>query len=207
MKKILFTFIIVIFALGILPNEVIARIQSHSDNVKKYVLNNHASFTDELREFYNEYSKKIKHWFNGISTNRVRKLDSHSKTYYPDRTELIIEALSWMGTPYVYGGSTKNGIDCSAYVQKVYRSQGILLPRTARGQFRASRNYAKRYPLPGDVVYFHKNNKNSRIVHCGIVLTGGKFIHASEGKRQVVISSLWSPIYKSRIAGYRSIIQ
>lgn len=206
MKKILFAFIIAIFALGFPPNEVIARIQSRSDDVKKYVLYHYASFGDELLDFYNEYSKKLKHWINEISNNKVRKLDSHSKKYYPDRTELIAEALSWMGTRYRYGGNSKNGIDCSAYVQKVYQSQGIQLPRTARGQFKASRNFAKRHPLPGDVVYFHKNNKNSRIVHCGIVLPGGKFIHASEGKKNVVISSLWDPIYKNRIAGYRGII-
>lgn len=170
--------------------------------MKEIIINNHNSIRQDLLNYFERYSQNIQMGFRDIFDNKI-KINSQGKSENQKRTELISEALSLIGIPYRYGGNSKNGIDCSAFVRRVYRSQGILLPRTARSQFEASRDYAVINPSPGDVVYFRKNTKSNKITHVGIVLADGRFIHASEGKKSVIISSMWDSIYKTRIAGYR----
>ena len=86
------------------------------------------------------------------------------------------------GVPYTFGGnSLDTGLDCSSYVQKVFSSVGVSLPRTAKEQSRdhrfifVSRNNVK----PGDLVFF-KNTYKPGISHVGIILDKHHMLHASE---------------------------
>lgn len=98
-------------------------------------------------------------------------------------------AKSFVGFRYTKGGGSINGMDCSSYVQRVYKIFGIDLPRTAREQFRMGYAVAKNALQVGDLVFF-KRPKSREPTHVGIYLGDNKYIHTSLTKRQVDIDSL-----------------
>lgn len=108
---------------------------------------------------------------------------------------IIEEVGRWYGTPYVYGGSTRNGTDCSGFTQSVYRTVGIEIPRRASRQAAAARNVSRGSLRPGDLVFF--NTSGSGISHVGIYLGDGNFAHAATS-RGVVRESLSHPYYTTR---------
>ena len=97
----------------------------------------------------------------------------------------------WYGTPYKYGGSTKSGIDCSAFVQAIFASAfAINLPRTAREQYNVTRHISRTELQEGDLLFF---NTQGGISHVGIYLQNNKFVHASV--TGVTISDMFEPYY------------
>lgn len=96
-------------------------------------------------------------------------------------------------TPYVWGGTTPDGFDCSGLVQFCYREIGIDVPRTSRTQFRhgayipPDRMDALR---PGDLVFFGRGGDPNRVHHVGIYAGDGQFIHAPQTGSYVSVSSL-----------------
>ncbi len=112
--------------------------------------------------------------------------------------ELLESVDEWYGTPYLYGGATKNGIDCSAFVQAVYTAAyAISVPRTAREQYRASRIISAIDLKEGDLLFF---NTTGGISHVGIYLCNNKFVHASSSQG-VVISDIFDNYYLKRYIG------
>ena len=111
---------------------------------------------------------------------------------------LLEHVDEWYGTRYRYGGTTKSGIDCSAFVQAVYLSAFALsLPRTARDQYHNSRIISATEMKTGDLVFF---NTTGGISHVGIYLQNNKFIHASTSQG-VTISDMFDPYYLRRFVG------
>ena len=117
----------------------------------------------------------------GISySNLYDKLNNHYK--------------NWKGVRYKYGGNSKKGIDCSAFVQKTFRDNlNIKIPRTTALQSKVGKEISIDELEMGDLVFF-KTGFNSR--HVGIYLEGGKFMHAST-KRGVTISRLDNIYYRN----------
>lgn len=117
--------------------------------------------------------------------------------------DILTEAESYLGTPYKYGGMTRNGIDCSAFVLSVFgAATGVTLPRVAASQAQEGEKVEKSDLQKGDLVFFSQGK--GRISHVGIVenvTEDGtvKFIHAATS-RGVMISSLndsyWGPKYR-----------
>jgi hypothetical protein len=91
----------------------------------------------------------------------------------PYVSALITEARLWIGTRYVFGGCSSGGIDCSCFVQTVFRSVGIDLPRTSQLQYNATigRGFAVGNPEPGDLVFFFRTyfDPGQDWTHVGIV--------------------------------------
>lgn len=112
---------------------------------------------------------------------------------------VILEHVDeWYGTRYRMGGTTKSGIDCSAFVQAVYLSAfAISLPRTARDQYRASHIISATDLKEGDLVFF---NTRGGVSHVGIYLQNNKFIHASSSQG-VTVSDMFDPYYLKRYIG------
>jgi cell wall-associated NlpC family hydrolase len=102
---------------------------------------------------------------------------------------MVAEALKWLGTRYVYGGTTRNGIDCSALVQNSFRACGYRLPRTAAEQARVGTPIAVNDLQPGDRLYFSASGR--RIDHTGLYMGNGLFVHASGTGRSVIVSNLF----------------
>ena len=117
--------------------------------------------------------------------------------------DILTEAESYLGTPYRYGGMTRKGIDCSAFVLSVFgASAGMNLPRVAASQAQEGEKVEKSDLQKGDLVFFSQGR--GRISHVGIVESVSeegsvKFIHAATS-RGVMISSLndsyWGPKYR-----------
>lgn len=99
------------------------------------------------------------------------------KSYFAGGNGIIDLAQQFLGVPYVWGGSSPNGFDCSGFVQYVYAQKGIHLPRTADIQATAGRPVSKAELQPGDLVFFASDYVN--ISHVGIYAGNGQMIHAS----------------------------
>jgi len=92
------------------------------------------------------------------------------------RPSLEARIASLLGTPYLWGGRTPAGYDCSAFVQQVLLEQGVSLPRDARDQWRASRRLSDRVePRPGDLAFFRRSGEPAS--HVGLALGAGYFAH------------------------------
>lgn len=115
---------------------------------------------------------------------------------------VVDRALSLQGTPYVFGGTTKKGFDCSGFTKYVYASSGISLPRTSYAQFASGTPVNKSNLQAGDLVFFSTYAKGAS--HVGIYIGGGRFVHASNPNSDVKISSLGDSFYSSRYLGARS---
>jgi cell wall-associated NlpC family hydrolase len=107
--------------------------------------------------------------------------------------EVVAVAKRYLGVPYVWGGESPSGFDCSGLVQYCYEQVGISLPRTSREQFTAGDYIAPdRLDLlkEGDLVFFGYNGDPNQIHHVGIYCGGGDFIEAPFTGSEVRISSL-----------------
>jgi len=120
----------------------------------------------------------------------ITKKISYSKLY----DKLNLQYKNWKGVKYKYGGNSKKGIDCSAFVQKTFREKlNIRIPRTTALQSKIGKEINMSELEMGDLIFF-KTGYNSR--HVGIYLEGGKFMHAST-KRGVTISRLDNYYYRN----------
>ena len=118
--------------------------------------------------------------------------------------ELKKSAYGFLGTRYRFGGSSRSGgIDCSAFVQKVFRELEVSLPRTAREQFEVGSAVTPGDLQKGDLIFF--STYASYASHVGIYLGNNKMIHASSRDRRVVISPMNTSYYRSRYLGAKRI--
>ncbi|AGL01810.1 C40 family peptidase [Desulfoscipio gibsoniae] len=119
------------------------------------------------------------------------------------RTEILLDyAKSFTGVPYVYGGQTPAGFDCSGYVKYVFNHLGINLPRTAAEQFYRGAKVSAQEAKPGDIVAF---SSGGYINHTGIYFGGGQFI-SSTSSRGVETASVHSAYWGTHFYGYSRII-
>ena len=134
-----------------------------------------------------------------IKRSAIENAIKHSKTI----DNILMEAESYLGTPYRYGGSTRSGIDCSAFVLSVFgAAAGMDLPRVAAQQSNEGDSVERTELQKGDLVFF--SHRGSRISHVGIVedvTPEGevKFIHAATSKGVMVSSlddSYWGPKFR-----------
>jgi peptidoglycan endopeptidase LytE len=114
----------------------------------------------------------------------------------PDERKLFIKvATGFLGAPYRLGGSTVRGIDCSAYVRKMYEFFDITLPRTAREQSTVGVSIEREELEEGDLVFFQTRRA---IGHVGIYIGNNEFVHASRKSKVVRIDSLDRPYFQKR---------
>lgn len=130
--------------------------------------------------------------------------DEHHPMQLASRKGSIIASIltlarHFMGVPYVWGGTTPSGFDCSGFVQRVFALNGIHLPRLADAQYYQGRPVKN--PSPGDLVFFSTYLPGPS--HVGIYLGGNQFIHASS-HRGVTVSSLTETFYAKAYIGARS---
>ena len=121
----------------------------------------------------------------------------------PTAVSLVDYAKSLLGCPYVYGGTSTSGFDCSGFVQYVYKQYGYSLNRTANDQMKNGRSVTVAELVPGDLVFFGYSGYSN---HSGIYIGGNQFIHAANPSSGVVITDLYTDYYSSSYLGARRII-
>ena len=121
--------------------------------------------------------------------------------------EIVDYALQFVGYPYVYGGSSPKGFDCSGFTSYVYKHFGYSLNRSASGQLDNGKAVSMSQLQPGDLVIFKKSGTGSkRASHVGLYIGNNQFVHASTSKVGVIISSLSSSYYTTGFVGGRRIV-
>ncbi len=103
-------------------------------------------------------------------------------------------ALDMRGVPYVWGGSTPAGFDCSGLVRFAYRGAGITLAHSSYAQWDAGRHVHRRSLRPGDIVFFG-------LGHVGLYVGGGRFVHAPETGRVVSVNRIDRGWYARTFSG------
>lgn len=134
---------------------------------------------------------------------------SSKKASAPAKT-VIRSAKSYIGTPYKYGGTSRNGMDCSALTMLSFRNAGMSLPRTSSAQSQVGKSIRITSLQPGDLVFF-SYQRNRKVSHVGIVTEVANpksditFIHASTSLG-VVESNLYSAHYQKVYVGARRVL-
>jgi len=109
--------------------------------------------------------------------------------------QVLQEAFTYMGVPYVWAGNTRAGLDCSAFVKNVFKTIGVTLPRHSGHQIGVGTAIADTAELqPGDRLYFAMKG-GTTITHTGIYIGDGQFIHASSNHGHVDVD----PLFKSYV--------
>ncbi|KQT24305.1 hydrolase Nlp/P60 [Chryseobacterium sp. Leaf405] len=151
-----------------------------------------------INSFLAEKAVSLNNAKNAIKNSEIAKSIRHNTTI----DNILTEAQTYLGTPYRYGGMTRNGIDCSAFVLSVFgAAAGLSLPRVAASQSQEGESIEKEKLQKGDLIFF---SHGRRISHVGIVESVTeegevKFIHAATSKGVMVSSlndSYWGPKYR-----------
>ena len=119
------------------------------------------------------------------------------------RDRIVETARGFLGVPYVWGGTSSRGLDCSGLTWLVYRMNGITIPRDGTPQYNYGEKISAKRLQPGDLVFFSTFKPGPS--HVGIYMGASRFIHAAtEGVR---VSSLDEPYYAKRFYGCVTILQ
>ncbi len=105
-------------------------------------------------------------------------------------SEVVSIAMEYLGCPYVWGGESPSGFDCSGFVMYVYNKVGVSLPHSSRMQYSCGQPVSRANLEPGDLVFFH-----SPISHVAMYIGDGKMIHAAGTGKNVRIDAVWTRNY------------
>lgn len=131
---------------------------------------------------------------SGQSAGTMNKT-ARPQTVDKRRQTIIRTAITAVGTPYRWGGLSPKGFDCSGLVVYAYKKLGIHVPRTAKAQFKSSTSVTRNNIKPADLVFFSVPRKRG-VVHVGIYIGNGQFVHAPGRGRKVKRASLNNIYFK-----------
>jgi len=117
-------------------------------------------------------------------------------------SQIASMAAGYLGVPYVYGGASPSGFDCSGLTLYLYRQFGYSLPHSASGQYANCGYRVSRSELqPGDIVFFSSPSSGGSIEHCAIYVGGGDIVHARYSVGQVYRNNLSESYYSRYYVG------
>lgn len=135
-----------------------------------------------------------------------KSLQDCSKIERPSQGDVLVEtAKEQQGVPYLWGGMSNKGIDCSGLTWTTYRRHGYAIPRDADQQFEFGVEADPAALVAGDLLFFGK--AKDYITHVGMYIGDGKFIHASSSLGGVTISEFALPRFQTTFQGARRILK
>jgi len=124
-----------------------------------------------------------------IRSTHLRSINDLPRTLEEKRATIIKDSQRMIGIPYLWGGTSGNGIDCSGFARLLHRWVGIDIPRDADMQCNAAKPVEPPYEV-GDLFFFAENDSTRKITHVGMCLGDWKVIHSSRGNNGVYIDDL-----------------
>lgn len=173
-----------------------------------YIADEHGGHHSEAaaREFSGGMCEKYGYSVFGdvLYVEHVRSwLGNHEGVEQGDYDSMVECMQEYLGVPYLYGGSGKYGIDCSALTQKIFKSAGITLPRTAQAQYDFVAHIPDSEAEPGDLVFFEGTYESGTyITHVGVYVGNGRMFHASSGNGYCCYSSINTAYYQNHLVGF-----
>jgi len=140
-----------------------------------------------------------------VSLREIASRYGDGPTFEGDPEAIRLTSLLFYGTPYRFGGSSSHALDCSAFVQKVFRANGIELPRDSRAQAKYGYKVSLSELKPGDLLFFRTYKRD--VSHVGIYIGDGKMIHAATRGGRVMISSIYEPYYRQRFLFAKRVVE
>lgn len=134
----------------------------------------------------------------------VAQFSQMGKTVSNQASDLVVNAMGYIGVPYKRGGNGDNGFDCSGFVRAMYQNTlGLVLPHNAKAQAAVTEKIDRAELQPGDLVFY--NTLRKTFSHVGIYIGEGKFIHSPRSGGEVRIENMSDTYWVKRFNGARRV--
>ncbi len=143
----------------------------------------------EVEEVRGEWAKVLANKTGWMPSFLLRVISELPKSIEEKRKTLIEDSARMIGVPYLWGGTSGNGIDCSGLARLLHKWVGLDLPRDADMQHRAAKPVEPPFEV-GDLLFFRELGKERQVTHMGISLGGWVLIHSSQGRNGVYIDNV-----------------
>jgi len=137
-----------------------------------------------------------------VGPQTLEALKKANKSPQQNTEQIISKAKEFLGVPYIWGGTTPAGFDCSGFTRYVFASQGTTLPRVSVDQYGVGTSVAFKDLIPGDLVFFNLSS-GKQIDHVGIYIGNNEFISATSSKGIAIYS--FTPYWANTYVGAKRV--
>ena len=214
-KKILSALIVFALTITVFSNA------AHADYYTDYTLLKYGYVSNEVVNLQNDLNRLG--YFNAGSTGYFGSITKQSVINYQKinylvadgivghatarqiKTDRIIQTAEYyLGTPYVWGGASPSGFDCSGLMHFIFIAKGVVIPRVTEDQYNVGIWVSQSQLKKGDLVFFTTYKPGPS--HVGIYIGNRQFIHASSGAGKVITSSLDNSYYAQHYIGAKRVL-
>jgi cell wall-associated NlpC family hydrolase len=197
---------IVMIALAVFVVSSTAMSQEIKDNLSNKVANSQKNKTQVASTNFKSKTEINKGNLESLSSSLAGYIETVTSTSAVNSDEVMYKVIEYLNTPYLWGGTSKRGIDCSAFVQTVmYQALGVALPRTSLEQSGVGEEVEVKDLKFGDLLFFDTMRKG-RVTHVGMYLSDGYFVH-SGSSTGVIVTSLEKETYAKAFLKAKRVIE
>ncbi|MDE3838997.1 peptidase [Bacillus methanolicus] len=155
--------------------------------------------------------QELDHWvkvktpsgFGLISTERVKIFQSKDEIPKGNGHDIVLAGEAFLGLPYLWGGMSSFGYDCSGFSYTMCKANGYTIPRDASDQAKAGKRVELEKIEPGDLLFFAYEEGKGRIHHVGIYYGNGKMLHSPKTGKSIEVIPLQGTIYEKELCAAR----